>query len=557
MIFAALPLDEALGAVAAHTHRLTGLVIHKGAVLDEPALAALRAAGRESIVAARLEPGDVAENLAAERVAGVLLGPGLTAGRAGTGRVNLHSETGGLLRIDVARVDAVNTVDEAVTVATLPDFAAVAARDMVATVKVIPFAVAAGVLDAVEASARAAGPLLRLNPFRQRVAGLVLSELPGMKPSVIEGTIEAMRARVAGLGGTLLPPLRCAHDTAAIAGCLERLAADGAELLLVAGASATVDRRDVGPAAIVACGGVIEHFGMPVDPGNLICSGRIGDIPALVLPGCARSPKANGIDWVLQRLFAGVPVDAAAIMRMGVGGLLKEFSGRPLPRARAVASPASDAAAPAQPGVAAIVLAAGQSSRMAPYSKLLVVDPAGRSMVARVVDNVLASRARPVVVVVGHREAEVRAALGGRPVRCVTAEDHAAGLSASLRVGIAALPAETPATLVCLGDMPLVTGRVMDRLIDAWDPDEGRWIVQPVARGGAGNPVLWDRRFFGELSALQGDSGGRQLLGRHQDAVAQVDVGDDSVLRDFDTLDSLEALPERLRPPALAAMRAG
>ncbi len=555
MIFAALPLDSARGAIAAHTHRLADRVIHKGALLDDAALAALRSAGRTEIVAARLEPGDVAENPSAERVARVLLGPGLTAGRAGTGRVNLHAEAAGLLRIDAARVDAVNATDEAVTVATLADFSVVGARDMVATVKVIPFAVAAGVLEAVEASVREGGPLLRLHPFRPLRAGLVVSELPGMKPSVIEATIEAMRARVAGLGGTMLPPLRCAHETGAIADRLRRLADAGAGLLLIAGASATVDRRDVGPAAVVAAGGEIEHFGMPVDPGNLICTGRIGDVPALVLPGCARSPKANGIDWVLQRLFAGVRVDGPAIMRMGVGGLLKEFAGRPLPRAAAARR---SEPAPSKPaGVAAIVLAAGQSTRMAPYSKLLVADPGGRSMIARVVDNVLSSRARPVLVVLGHREAEIRAALHGRPVTFVAAADYADGLSASLRAGVAALPPDSDAAIVCLGDMPLVTGRVIDQLIGAWDAEEGRAIVQPTHRGGAGNPVLWDRRFFPELLALAGDSGGRQVLARHDDQLVRVEVDDDFVLRDFDTVDSLAALPERLRPPALAAMQGG
>ncbi len=375
-----------------------------------------------------------------------------------------------------------------------------------------------------------------------------------MKASVLDATVEAMRERVVALGGTMLPPLRCAHATDPIAECIRKLAADGATLLLIAGASATVDRRDVGPAGIVAAGGTIEHFGMPVDPGNLICTGRLGGVPALVLPGCARSPKANGIDWVLQRLFARLPVDSQAIMRMGVGGLLKEFVGRPSPRAAATPKAAA-ATAPAR--VAAIVLAAGQSTRMAPYSKLLLTDPAGRTMIARVVDNLLASRARPVLVVVGHREAEIREALHGKPVTFVTARDYAEGFSASLRAGVAALPSETAAALICLGDMPLVTGRVIDQIVAAWNPVEGRMIVQPTHRGGLGNPLLWDRKFFPELIALKGDSGGRQVLSRHEDQLARVEVDTDSVLRDFDTLDSLASLPERLRPPALNAMRAG
>jgi molybdenum cofactor cytidylyltransferase len=286
---------------------------------------------------------------------------------------------------------------------------------------------------------------------------------------------------------------------------------------------------------------------MPVDPGNLICVGRIGDVPALVLPGCARSPKLNGIDWVLARLFAGLPVDGPEIMRMGVGGLLKDTDHRPLPRARAARPAVEPAATPAAP-VAAIVLAAGKSSRMAPHNKLLVTDRAGRAMVARVVDNVLSSGARPVLVVVGHRADEVREALGGRPVTYVEAADYAAGLSASLRAGMAALPESAAAAVVCLGDMPLVTGRVIDKLIEAYDPDEGRTIVVPVHEGRTGNPILWDRRYVPDILTLQGDAGARSLLKRYMENVAEVDVADDSVLRDFDTVESLATLPQRLRP---------
>jgi molybdenum cofactor cytidylyltransferase len=185
---------------------------------------------------------------------------------------------------------------------------------------------------------------------------------------------------------------------------------------------------------------------------------------------------------------------------------------------------------------------------MAPYNKLLIADRAGKPMIARVVDNVLSCQARPVLVVTGHRGEDIRAALAGRPVTFVEAPDHAAGLSASLKAGIAALPAEVAAALVCLGDMPLVTGRVLDRILTAYDPDEGRAIVLPTHQGRAGNPVLWDRAFFAEILSLTGDTGARSLLRRHAEQVAEVEAGDDSVLRDFDTVDSLATLPTRLRP---------
>ena len=548
MIFGAVPLEEAEGAVVAHTHRVADRVIRKGAILDAAAIAALRGAGRHEVIAARLEPGDVAEDAAATRLASLLDAPGLTVGRAGTGRVNLHADRAGLLRVDGDRITRINLVSDALTVATLPDYAVVAPRDMVATIKVIPFAVPGAELDAVETAVRDGGSAFSLHPFRPLAVGLVLTELPGLKESVTEGTIAATRARVTGLGGTLLPPLRARHAELPIAAALTCLLEAGAELLLVAGASATVDRRDVGPAAVVHAGGEIVHFGMPVDPGNLICVGRIGAIPALVLPGCARSPKPNGIDLVLHRLFAGLPAGGPEIMRMGIGGLLKDTD-RPLPRAKTAAVGTTPAqAAPHRKTAAAIVLAAGKSTRMAPHNKLLVTDRAGRAMVARVVDNILSSRARPILVVTGHRADEVRAAVGGRPVVFVDAPDYEQGLAASLKAGIGALPEDAPAAIVCLGDMPLVTGRMIDRLIDSFDPDEGRLIVAPTHDGQIGNPILWDRSFFSEILRLQGDSGARSLLKRHAEQVAEIAMDDDAVLRDFDTPDSLATLPQRMRP---------
>lgn len=542
MSFGRIGLLDAVGAVLAHTQRLPDQVLRKGTVLTADSIEALLKAGVEDVVALRLTPGDVPEDAAADRLAAALLGPGLIATRATTGRVNILAEAPGLLQVDAAVLEQFNTIDEALTVATLPNAASVGLREMVATIKVIPFAVQEAKLAAAEAINLSP---LRLAPYQPLRVGLVMTSLPGMKDSILAGTAEATAARVVGLTGTLLPPIETEHTEPAISAALLRLMGQGAQILLVAGASAVVDRRDVGPAGIVAAGGKVLHFGMPVDPGNLICLGQIGMLPALVLPGCARSPKLNGIDWVLSRLFAGLPVDGRTLAGMGVGGLLKD-GGRPLPRAKVMPISADRSATPllpAHPPVAAVVLAAGRSSRMAPQHKLLVTDRTGTAMVARVVDQVLASTARPVIVVVGHRADDVRAALRGRDVRFVYAAAYADGLSASLRTGIAAVPKTAAAALVCLGDMPLVTGPMMQRLIDAYDPDEGRSVIVPTCRGKTGNPVLWDRRFFPDISGLVGDMGARPLLERHAEHLAPIELGDDAVLRDFDTVESLAGLP--------------
>ena len=548
MIFATLPLDEAKGCILAHSQRLDGKMLRKGSVIDDTALAALREAGRTEITAVRLQPGDVPEDIAAHRLAETLITPLIARSRAATGRVNLSAEVPGLLRVNTAKVDQLNAIDESLTLGTLPDYAVMTPKELLATIKIIPFAVSGNILAVAEALARQGSPALTLHPFQALKVGLILTELPGMKDSVAEKTIEVTTARVTALTGTVLPAIRCKHEESAIVTALGHLEKLGADIFLIAGASAVVDREDVCPAAIVRAGGEILHFGMPVDPGNQICLARIREKPALVLPGCARSPKLNGIDFVLTRLFAGIKVTPADVMRMGVGGLLKEMDNRPMPREKAPATPQTGLSPRAAPRIAAVVLAAGRSRRMAPHNKLLITDKAGKPMIARVVDNVLSSGARPILVVLGHQSEQIETALAGKPVRFIHAADYAEGLAASLKAGIAAVPEDCAAAVVCLGDMPLVTGRMIDRLVSAYDPEEGRQIVLPTFRGKQGNPMLWDRRFFPEILQISGDSGARFLTGKYAEVLAEIEMGDDAVLRDFDTTDALATLPPRMRP---------
>ncbi len=542
MKFGSIPLDEAEGAVLAHSLRLKDRVLKKGTVLDQAALAALRAEGHTEVTAAQLERDEIPEDEAARRVGEAMETPFVVRSRASTGRVNLIAETRGLLILDAPAIDRLNALDESLTIATLPNYSLVQPKEMLATIKVIPFAVPGAALGVAEALLRKQR-VLSVHPFRPLKVGLVLTELPGMKESVMASAVEITGARIEALMGTLLPAERARHEAGAISAALKRLLDQGAEILLVMGASATIDRRDVGPEGIVRAGGRIEHFGMPVDPGNLICLGAVGDVPALVLPGCARSPKVNGFDWVLQRLFAGVPVRSRDVMAMGVGGLLKEIETRPLPRAKAAAVPPPPRAPRRARQVAGLVMAAGRSSRMAPHNKLLVTDGEGVAMVARVTEKVFASGVKPVLVVTGHDRERVEAALAGKPVIFVHAEGYAEGLSASLKAGLAALPPDAEGVLVALGDMPLVEPAVIVRLLAAFDPEEGRAIVQPTFGGKHGNPMIWGREFLPEMMQLTGDMGARQLVAKHADRLVEVEVPDDGVLRDFDTAEALRSAP--------------
>ncbi|KAA0571799.1 molybdopterin-binding/glycosyltransferase family 2 protein [Azospirillum sp. Sh1] len=535
MFFGPLPLSDAEGVILAHSLRLGSIAFKKGRRLSAEDVTALREAGISDVIAAKLSDSDIAENAAATRIAAAVAGGSVQIAAAFTGRVNLFAEAHGLLRLDPARIDAINEIDESVTIATLPDFAPVAPGQMLATVKIIPFAAPTAAVEKAELIAADGPPPLGVLPYRPLSVALIQTRLPGMKDSVLDKTVTVTRERVESLGGTLIHESRCNHDEAALAA--EIAEAPPADLLLIAGASAITDRRDVLPAAIERAGGVVEHFGMPVDPGNLLLLARRQGKPVLGLPGCARSPKLNGFDWVLQRIAAGIPPNRADVMRMGVGGLLAEIPTRPLPRAGVATE------APRAPRVTALVLAAGRSSRMGPTNKLLA-EVNGTPLVARAVDAALASQASSVIVVTGHQGESVARALADRPVTFVHNPAFADGLSSSLRAGLAAVPSESDAVVVCLGDMPRVASAVIDRLIAAYSPVEGRAICIPTTHGKQGNPVLWDRAFFTEMAALTGDAGAKRLIGQHADRLCEVPVDDAGILYDVDTPDLLARFTE-------------
>jgi molybdenum cofactor cytidylyltransferase len=153
----------------------------------------------------------------------------------------------------------------------------------------------------------------------------------------------------------------------------------------------------------------------------------------------------------------------------------------------------------------------------------------------------LASKATDVIVVTGHQADLVEQALAGLKVKFVRNPDFASGLASSVKAGIAAVPANADGALVCLGDMPLMSAQLIDRLIEAFEPDRGHLIAVPVSDGRRGNPVLWSRRFFRELMTLDGDVGARHLIAKHAEAVAEVPVEGDSAFLDIDTPQALEA----------------
>jgi molybdenum cofactor cytidylyltransferase len=542
MYFGDIPVSEAEGCILAHSVRSGEVTYKKGRRLSIEDVQALIAVGTTTVTAVRLEVGDVHEDIASETVATAACGDGVRMTAPFTGRCNLYADTDGLVIIDRDRVDILNRMDESLTIATLPPFSVVAEGQMLATIKIIPFSSPQAAVDAGVAIATGDEALVRVAPFKAKKFGLVLTRLPDTNDKVIKKSVAVTTRRLEEFGSSLALQIECDHTTDNVAASIQEMLDQDIDVVLVFGASAIVDRRDVIPAGLVAAGGEIEHFGMPVDPGNLLLLGNKGNTPVVGLPGCARSPKLNGFDWVLQRLCADVRVTKAELMYMGAGGLLKEISSRPQPRDGS--SPPEDIAAPHLPRIAALVLAAGQSRRMGAQNKMLA-QSRGVALVRHCVDAVIESAADSVVVVTGHDPEGVQDVLQGCDVSFTHNEHFAEGMSTSLKAGLNALPTDIDGVVVCLGDMPAVSARHIDKLIAAFDDEEGRSICVPTWQGKRGNPVLWSATLFDQMQAIAGDVGARHLIGEHAFETCEVAMDDNAVLLDLDTPEALQAYEEQ------------
>ena len=505
--------------------------MRKGIRLDRDRISRLRVAGVEAVMGAQEDPGDLHEDDAADRMTRALApdpaAQGLRVGPARHGRVNLFALHPGVIRVDAGAVMAFNQVSESAAISTLPGYGRVASGQLVATVKIIPFAVSRDLVERAARTLPSRQPALEVHPVRIRSAALVTTRGEWTPDSLRARGVDAVGSRLRALGIPLVSTQEVRHAEESLA---QALSGCGAELILVLGDTVTSDRGDVAPRAIRRAGGRVMRFGMPVDPGNLLLLGEIGGRPVIVLPGCARSPKLNGADWVLERVACGIEVGSQDFAAMGVGGLLHEIASRPSPRL-------GGAETPAAPRIPILLLAAGASRRMGSSHKLLrKVD--GLPLAAQVASRLSGSRASGIVAVVGSRGDAVADAFrmaDAGPLRVLVNALHGEGIGASIRAGIAAVAAESDAVVVALADMPEIVASDIDRLIGAYDPARGSGICRLVGpEGQPGHPVLFGRRYFEALGRLSGDRGAREVLAEHPQDLVDLEVPVEK-LADLDT----------------------
>ena len=334
MKFGAILIEQAVGHILGHN--IAGAdgrrVLRKGRVLSVADVQTLREIGRKSVYVAQLEAGDVDENQSAAQIARTATDGPLRLSRALTGRVNIFAEQLGLLHVDYDALFAINRL-EGITLAALPNHSAVQVGKMVATVKIIPYALSAEIIRA----ATTHQPFIRLTPLPKRNVRLILSGFPTARERIIRSFENALRPRIMALGSALsgvdFVPLEDETDEIQLAHIIQQRAKEN-DLILLAGETAIMDRYDIAPRAVERAGGYIESFGAPVDPGNLLMLAYLNNIPIVGAPGCSRSPKDNIIDLVLPRLLAGQSLTRDDIIAFAIGGLLEDVPERPLPRSR-------------------------------------------------------------------------------------------------------------------------------------------------------------------------------------------------------------------------------
>ncbi|MFN3506354.1 MAG: NTP transferase domain-containing protein [Allorhizobium sp.] len=546
MKFGPIPTGEAEGAILAHSQPLASGKLPKGHRLEAADIARLLNEAIASVIVCRLEPGDLTEDEAAETLSCAITLKGLSRSPASTGRVNFYATENGLFLANKALVDRFNSVDPAITLACLADRRDVRAGDLVATIKIIPLAVAGASVEVAAAILRD-GKALEVAAYHGHRVHLVATQLPSLKASVMDKTARTLQARLASSGSELVSEQRVAHQAEAVSDAIRAALADPSakddhpSLVIVFGASAVADAEDVIPAAIRLAGGVVDQVGLPVDPGNLLVLGHVGRIPIIGAPGCARSPKENGFDWVLNRILAGHPPDRAEMTSWGVGGLLMEIPSRPLPRLAATAE-----ADPAAFGL--VVLAAGRASRMGeggPHK--LLAEFEGEPLVRRSVRQAIEAHLGPVTVITGHRSPEVSDALAGLAADVVENSDFASGMASSLKAGLARVEVlGLPGMMVLLADMPNVSAADITALARAYRKAGGKAIVRAVADGQRGNPVILPAATFEALKTLEGDIGARPVIESSGLAVIDVEIGAAARL-DVDTPEAILAAGGILR----------
>ncbi|UTW56623.1 NTP transferase domain-containing protein [Kordiimonas sp. SCSIO 12610] len=523
-------IDDCQGWKLAHSITTSNKKVKKATEITAEHIRSLKSDGVEKIQVFKLDNFDIDENSAAANIADHLIGANTRRDKSTRGRCNIKSTCDGLIQFSSSMED-INFIDEAITLATLANFQPVKEGQLIATVKIIPYAVDKALLN----KATLVTDKLNVAPFRTYNCALISSDrsLPPKAISIIENRVNTTH-------GCLKSVDWCDHNVEDLsAKIISTAMGSETDLILLTGISAISDRRDIIPSALIEAGGTIEHLGMPVDPGNLLMLGTLNGKMVIGLPSCAKSPALNGFDWVLARFAAGLQITAKDIKSMGLGGLLKEDRNRPSPRLKT--SSGDDIFSNTKNNISTVVLAAGKSSR-AQRNKLLA-SLGTMSVLERTLSLLTQSdmiEEDQILLVTGHEHDKIKSLIANDKIKICYNAKYTEGMSESLKLANKHIREETEFVLIALGDMPFVRPQSITTLIKAGVANPEYQIIIPTFHGKRGNPVLWNRDKFYEIRNISADQGGRKIIKNNEDYVLEVEIDDPGLLIDLDTPEMLE-----------------
>ena len=525
---------ESKGSILAQSYNLSERKLSKGTRVSKAIVELLNKENIKTILCAVPHENDLDEDAAAEAISNAIDRNRLYAEEASTGRVNFRTPALGVVRYNRELIKKINLVDESIAFSIVEHNQLLAKNDLIATLKIIPFFVSKIYVEQVVALL-SKHEIFKIHRLEEKKVGFIQTYYDWQKRSIFKATSNVTRSRLDALGCLLEKETLIPHDHESLCSEIKSSLDSGAQVLLISGASAITDRSDYIPKAILSVGGEIIQYGLAVDPGNLLLIGKIGGTTVIGMPGCARSPKLNGFDWVLQLLMANIPITKEELADMGAGGLLMEIASRPLPRAL------SKSVNKREKKIMGVILAAGNSTRMGKDNKLLR-NVGDASLVRNTAVEMLNSDVDSCCIVLGYQSDKVAEVIKDLNINLILNPFWQEGQASSLKAALNTLDDTYSDLLIMLGDLPGVKSRHINRVIEEHLLTNNRRskITIPSFNGKKGNPVIWGRSFFPDLSNLEGDVGGRALFKHHPAAINLLDMDDPAVVTDTDTPEDFE-----------------
>jgi len=525
MYFGNINVKDSLNCILAHTIVVNKKKFSKGSIITEIDKNYFILNKIKTIVCAKLDKNDFHEDEAANIIAENFKNNSIATEKAYTGRANILANKSGLLVLDEEKIHNFNKISDEITIATLNNNSTVKKGEMIATIKIISFAVKANFIQIIKNSIYKKA--ISINPYINKKCALILTHYKKKNVKLNAISERRINERLKKLNCSLDVIFNCEHDSKEISKNINIILKKKIDLIMILGSSAIVDIKDKIPEAINFSKGKIIRFGMPVDPGNLLLLGKIKKTHVIGLPGCARSPSLNGFDWVLEKVISGTNITKLNISNMGVGGLLKTLNIR-----------AKTDMKSKNYNITNIILAAGQSKRMQEINKLLIkID--NQTMIEKIIDTSLKSAANNTIIVLGYENDILQKLLNKKNITTIVNKDYFKGQSSSLQLGISALKEDCDAAIVILGDMPDISSRLIDQLIENYSPNDNKSIVIPTYKNKKGNPVLIDREFFPDILSIKGDNGAKDIIKANKKYIREIPQKNSAIVQDIDTKEDL------------------